>query len=442
MRNRRGDCLRFVGAMLAAPVAAHAQSLTPAVFVANNGNLEGGVSSLRLNAQNQLELVQYLVIGTRPNTTFPAPGANAYEISITPDGKYLAIGHAETNEPLEQITIVEVHPDATMTIAGRFLVPGTPIDVQWVGERRLAATRTDGNPDYVVIYDFDPAGPTLREVSVTQAGATSFYLAKHPTLPILYVNTSSGNNRIFVFRIEPSGSLTLIDETFTTPFPLDMAVSSNGQWLYAACGISAGGRAVMAFEIDGEGRLSAIQGSPFTSLGQSPSHVSVGLDDRLLFVGHGTDSTLRSFIIDQQSGAITTTPFVFNVGLQGTLGDVHTLGDLVFVTDNSRAIDGICGIYAFTAHPDGSFTQNGPIVETGGNQPNRFTVWNPQRICYPDCDTSTGVGVLDIFDFLCFGNRFHASDPYACDCDTSTGPAVCDIFDFLCFGNAFTAGCP
>ncbi len=62
--------------------------------------------------------------------------------------------------------------------------------------------------------------------------------------------------------------------------------------------------------------------------------------------------------------------------------------------------------------------------------------------CYPDCDTSTGPGVLDIFDFLCFGNRFAANDPYACDCDTTTGPGVCDIFDFLCFGNAFNAGCP
>jgi polyhydroxybutyrate depolymerase len=62
--------------------------------------------------------------------------------------------------------------------------------------------------------------------------------------------------------------------------------------------------------------------------------------------------------------------------------------------------------------------------------------------CYADCDTSTGAGTLDIFDFLCFQNSFVASDPYACDCDTSTGPANCDIFDFLCFQNAFVAGCP
>lgn len=62
--------------------------------------------------------------------------------------------------------------------------------------------------------------------------------------------------------------------------------------------------------------------------------------------------------------------------------------------------------------------------------------------CYPDCDQGTGPGVLDIFDFLCFGNRFNQQDPYACDCDTGTGIGVCDVFDFLCFGNAFHAGCP
>jgi len=62
--------------------------------------------------------------------------------------------------------------------------------------------------------------------------------------------------------------------------------------------------------------------------------------------------------------------------------------------------------------------------------------------CYADCDQSTGVGVLDLFDFLCFQNSFVNSEPYGCDCDTSTGPLVCDLFDFLCFQNAFVGGCP
>ena len=76
-----------------------------------------------------------------------------------------------------------------------------------------------------------------------------------------------------------------------------------------------------------------------------------------------------------------------------------------------------------------------PIVDMGALEVQGVT-------CYADCDTSTGVGILDIFDFLCFGNRFGANDPYACDCDTQTGQGVCDVFDFLCFGNRFAAGCP
>ena len=62
--------------------------------------------------------------------------------------------------------------------------------------------------------------------------------------------------------------------------------------------------------------------------------------------------------------------------------------------------------------------------------------------CYADCDQSTGNGVLDIFDFLCFQNDFVTGNSYACDCDTSTGPLVCDMLDFLCYQNAFVAGCP
>lgn len=62
--------------------------------------------------------------------------------------------------------------------------------------------------------------------------------------------------------------------------------------------------------------------------------------------------------------------------------------------------------------------------------------------CYADLDVGTGVGILDIFDFLAFGNYFANSDPVACQCDLSTGHNVCDIFDFLCFGNLFAAGCP
>ncbi|MCH7960741.1 MAG: hypothetical protein IIC49_00255, partial [Planctomycetes bacterium] len=63
------------------------------------------------------------------------------------------------------------------------------------------------------------------------------------------------------------------------------------------------------------------------------------------------------------------------------------------------------------------------------------------RTCYADFDGSTGVGVLDIFDFLAFQASFVEGAPSACDCDTSTRSGVCDVFDFICFQAAFAAGC-
>ncbi|MCH7909386.1 MAG: hypothetical protein IIB38_07195, partial [Candidatus Hydrogenedentes bacterium] len=34
--------------------------------------------------------------------------------------------------------------------------------------------------------------------------------------------------------------------------------------------------------------------------------------------------------------------------------------------------------------------------------------------CYADCDQSTGVGTLDIFDFLCFQSAFVGGNEVAC----------------------------
>jgi len=54
--------------------------------------------------------------------------------------------------------------------------------------------------------------------------------------------------------------------------------------------------------------------------------------------------------------------------------------------------------------------------------------------CYPDCDRS---GELDVFDFLCFMNRYSAgTDGADCNLDCTV-----DLFDFLCFQDAFAEGC-
>lgn len=61
---------------------------------------------------------------------------------------------------------------------------------------------------------------------------------------------------------------------------------------------------------------------------------------------------------------------------------------------------GTIGQHDAGALAGGAFILSGGFWAGGGAQP-----------CYPDCDTSTGVGVLDIFDFLCFQNAFAAGCP-------------------------------
>ncbi|MCA9278024.1 MAG: hypothetical protein H6815_04460 [Phycisphaeraceae bacterium] len=58
-----------------------------------------------------------------------------------------------------------------------------------------------------------------------------------------------------------------------------------------------------------------------------------------------------------------------------------------------------------------------------------------ETFCIADCDHS---GMLNIFDYICFGNAYASGDPTA-DCD---GNGMLNVFDYICFGNAYAAGCP
>jgi hypothetical protein len=60
--------------------------------------------------------------------------------------------------------------------------------------------------------------------------------------------------------------------------------------------------------------------------------------------------------------------------------------------------------------------------------------------CYPNCDGSTTVPVLNVLDFSCFLNKFAAADPWA-NCDGSTTAPALNVLDFSCFLNKFAAGC-
>jgi probable HAF family extracellular repeat protein len=109
----------------------------------------------------------------------------------------------------------------------------------------------------------------------------------------------------------------------------------------------------------------------------------------------------------------------------------------VLVNDYGLDLTGWMLIVAFSVSPSGDAI-TGWGINPAGEQEAFLAVLS----CTADCDRSSGSGVLDVFDFLCFQDLFVSGDPYACDCDTTTGARTCDVFDFLCFQDAFVAGCP
>lgn len=365
-----------------------------AVFVSNNGNLEGSVTAFTIGPGGSLTLVNRIVTGSRAAINDPCRGCNAYEIALTPSGRYLATAHPAG--PEDGLTVFDVAANATITQIIQITMTPTidgPLDLVWLDEEYLAVAATEPSPDRILIFRFNPAVPSLIQVNSYNAGSSSAYLLKHPGGAYLYANDST-NRVVLAYSIGAGGTLTLIDSEPTgAPFPLELAITPAGNRMYAAGGISDSGNKVVGLNVAGDGTLSLIPGSPFVSAGASPSNVFATRDGKFLFVGHGTDATVRSMGIDAFNGSLLSTGFMFDVGLQGTLGDVATAPGLMFVTDNSTATDGLMGIYSFTINADGSFTQNGPIVSTGGIAPRSIAVWIPVLKGDMNCD-----GVVDLVD--------------------------------------------
>lgn len=393
MRAACGLC--WVGA---AAAGAFAQATIPAVFVANDGNLEGSVTSYGVNPDGTVFFISKFITGSRPNTMVLEPGSNAQSITISPNGRYLAVGHGTENNVTERITMLEVHADATLSVAGLFNTPDSPLGIAWINDDLLAVTQTGGSPNGINVYRWNPATPSLTFVDFRPTGSFTASVIVSPDRRFVYA-PDSGTDNIFVLRVNPSGTLLQIQAQPTSPiFPLGPNFSPDGTKMYAGGGISGGGHAVIGYNADvSTGMLAPQAGSPYTSAGQSPKLVVVSGDNKVAVVAHGTDATARSFLVDQTTGALTSTGFFYDIGFQGSLTDMAVMGDLLFITDGDTIDDGVRGLRSFTLGADGSMAQNGDITDSQGISPWRIAVWQPPAPpCPADLDGDGSVGASDL----------------------------------------------
>jgi len=371
MSANRASGMGFLWFALMA-AAANGQSTQPAAFVANNGNLEGSVSAFRVNVDGTLTFLNKQVIGTRVSGSDPCSGCNAYEISASPNGRWLATCHPAG--VVDGLSVLEVAPGGTVSLRLNLNIGDAGnLDVVWLDNEYMATIFSLAGTDEVRTYRWNCQANTLTPAHAYAAGGSTAYLAIDPSRSHLYANDST-NDVVIAYSIGAGGTLTPIDSDGTAPaFPLEITVSPNGEWLYGVCGISSSGNKILGFDVAGDGTLSALAGSPFVSPNTSTGRCAVSDNNQFLCISH-SNGVVRTFAIDGLTGTPTDTTFFFDVGTTGEVGAIACGGGFLFITDN---FSGPTGLYSFKIGTDGSLAMNGTLQSTTGIAPRGIATWVP-----------------------------------------------------------------
>lgn len=381
--------------------SAWAQSALPAIFVCHNietnpqFNNYAAVTSFTVNPDGTVNYVGNY--DTNDN-----PGA----LSISPNGRFLAVTHASSNAP-EDLIVYKINSDASLTMWAVILTPDSPLDVEWVSNDVVVACQTNsGGANFVHAYRFaenNPIHSRLTLIDSEQTGAFTAYLQRHPTGQFLYASDSplnGGGNKIRSFAVNPDGTLTFIEDEFIGSYPLDMSISNDGTKLYSAGGIGslAGGNnhLIHGFLTEGTNGIAPMIGTPFQSPGDSVAHVAVTGDDRFLLAGHGGDGDVRSFLISPEDGFLTDTGFMVSVGGQGDIGAMTTIGRFLLVTRRYSSTGNPSGLLVYHINQNGSFVNVGGIIDTHGTASDAVAAWRPPVNSQGDINGDGLTNLLDI----------------------------------------------
>jgi 6-phosphogluconolactonase (cycloisomerase 2 family) len=421
--------------LTAAAGLAHAQSAAPAVFVANNGNLEGSVSSLRVNPDGTLTLIDRVITGTRTSTSQPCAGCNSFAIDATPSGAFLATTHASGNTS-EEINVYAVAPDGTLNVAETILLPQAGLDIAWVRDDLLAVCVTDlSTPNQIRLYTWDAGASTLTLADTVAAGSFLTSVDVHPSGDWIVGNDSFANTaRIFAI----DGNTISLAQTVALPVSgVAVGFAPDGRSLFAAGGISAGGDKFAGFAFDpDDGTATPLAGSPFTSPGDSPKGFAFTPDNAFMFVSHGRDATIHVFALDPTTGIPAFTGEAFDVGSQGSLQGMDTLDASLFALDSSTSFDNLIGAYAFDVDPvTGALVPRpGTPLPTGGITPNDIVAWGGAG-CAADFNGDGAASILDVVAFITNWNVSGSGSDFNDD-------GAINVLDVVAFITVWNNGCP
>jgi 6-phosphogluconolactonase (cycloisomerase 2 family) len=209
-------------------------------------------------------------------TPFPAPGADS-AIS-DPKGRFLFVG----GEGVGAITVFKIdQTTGALTTTGTFqsfnMVSADSLAVDGKGNFLYAGQGNIITPLPIVAFSIDQSSGALTEIAgspfnlgvatVHADSSGKFLLGVDGTLDLL---NSNHDDHISVFSIDPTiGTPTAVTGSpfLTTAAPFDFAIHPSGQFVYTFGEDSTGAlAAVEGYQLSSTGTLTALPGSPFTSL--------------------------------------------------------------------------------------------------------------------------------------------------------------------------------
>ena len=257
-----------VSSTVGSPVTVNPMTLAFSLVISSNGQFayvtfeNGTVSTFSIGGDGSLTPVgSPTPVGTHPLTDL------AYGIAISPNGQFAYVGNAGNGT----ISTFSIGSNGALSLVGSPISSGTGSNI-----------------------------PTSIAISI----------AISPNGQYAYVvNRIDGT--VSTFSIRGDGSLTLVGSpifsgTGSGSSPISIAISPNGQFAYVT-NTGTGDGTISTFSIGSNGALSPV-GLPIlsgTSLGSSPTSVTISPNGRFLYTANYYDSTISTFAI--ASGTTTDT---------------------------------------------------------------------------------------------------------------------------------------
>ncbi len=427
----RSRTLAILAACL--PLAAFAQPDEPTLFVAHYFANNATVATFVINPD-----------GTLTQADNEPSGVWSDSLAITPDGSTLCVGNPAGSDDGSSTTdrayFFHINADSTLSPLGSVIIPSSPLAMTWLDNDTIVILESDLSNSVVHSYDVDTEVPSITPVDseATNGFATNFAIDR--TRSILFTQDSFSNT-VHRYAYDNAGNLVPSGSVGQSAYPLDLALSHDSRFLYSAGGISNSRNKVTGHLVNQAANpvpLTELPNSPYVSAGNSPANIAIMPAGDYLFVGHGTDATVRGFAIDSEDGSLTATSAFFDVGSQGSIGDMTTYANLLFVTDDTIETTGDTrGVLVFEVAANGAITQIGPKYDTGTPRPEGdMIVWAPSA---PACLADTNHdGMLSPADFTAWIAAFNAMAP---ECDQNSDDA-CTPADFTAWIANYNAGCP